>query len=229
MDELISKNYSTGDISDALSKLGIESYIPDIVIKSPIQNCQNIKVVGFAHTIEMVLTNNTSAPKPMLITDKNHIDIAPPGSVIVIKSPKNAPNAVFGGLLGTRAKKIGVKGVVIEGRLRDLKELWDMEFPAFATGNSTMGAAPFSRVSTVGEPITLAADTIAPVVVKEGDIIVGDIDGVVRIPKDKLDKVLKILQFLTLQDEKVLQHILKGETLKNSFEKFRKPLPTELL
>ncbi|KAJ3209984.1 hypothetical protein HK099_008394 [Clydaea vesicula] len=183
MDELISKNYSTGDISDALSKLGIESYIPDIVIKSPIQNCQNIKVVGFAHTR----------------------------------------------LLGTRAKKIGVKGVVIEGRLRDLKELWDMEFPAFATGNSTMGAAPFSRVSTVGEPITLAADTIAPVVVKEGDIIVGDIDGVVRIPKDKLDKVLKILQFLTLQDEKVLQHILKGETLKNSFEKFRKPLPTELL
>jgi regulator of RNase E activity RraA len=121
-----------------------------------------------------------------------------------------------------RAQFLGVKGAIIEGRFRDLQEIVDMKFPVWAKGQSTMGAAPFSRVATVGEPIQLADDSMCPIIVKTGDIIVADEDGVVRVPADLVDKVLEQCRLRTAMDAKCMEDVRKGISLVEAFARHRK-------
>jgi regulator of RNase E activity RraA len=208
--------FSSCDVSDALCKLielNIIGHIPDVKLytKSP------IKVIGYAYTVEFVLSTNTEAPKPV----KHQVDSAPSGSIIVIKSPKNAPNAVWGGLMTARAIQIGVSGVVIEGKFRDLQEILEMGFPVWAKGQSTMGAQPFSRVSTVGESVILGDDTDWPVLVRTGDIIVADEDGAVRIPIEYVGRVVEECHKRVASDQLCMQAIKNGSTIVEAFQKHR--------
>jgi regulator of RNase E activity RraA len=206
--------FSSCDVSDALGKLGMEytGHIQDIKLyTSP------TKIIGPAYTVEFVLSSNTTAPKPT----KHQVDSAPPGSILVIKSPPNAPNAVWGGLMTARAQILGVKGAIIEGRFRDLQEIIEMKFPVWAKGQSTMGAAPFSRVASVGEPICLAEESICPVLVKTGDIVIADEDGVVRIPTDLVNKVVELCKLRTAMDAKCMEDVKNGISLVEAFARHR--------
>lgn len=57
------------------------------------------------------------------------IDTVPKGSVVYISCPPNLPNAVYGGLMTNRAKSSGAIGTVVDGRIRDLNEHRQREFP----------------------------------------------------------------------------------------------------
>lgn len=109
--------YSTCDISDALGKLGIIGHLPDIVLKTASK-----RICGPAHTVEFSLITSVAVDSVIAkvktsnieigdttaqVTTVHHVDSASPGSVIVIKTPPRAPNAVWGGLMSTRSKVIG--------------------------------------------------------------------------------------------------------------------------
>ena len=147
------------------------------------------------------------------------MDCAPPNSVIVIKAPQG-PNAVWGGLMSARSKVLGVQGVVIQGRVRDLLEHWDAEFPVFSTGKSTLGTGSFVKVSKIGEPITLG-EQVWPVTVHSGDIIVGDLNGVVSIPADLISSVLSLCEQGTQIDNLCMTSIQTGRSLVETFKEFR--------
>lgn len=57
------------------------------------------------------------------------IDSIPKGAVVFISAPPRMPNACYGGLMSTRAQHSGAAGTIIDGRLRDLQEHRDLEFP----------------------------------------------------------------------------------------------------
>ncbi|KAJ3309828.1 hypothetical protein HDV04_005607 [Boothiomyces sp. JEL0838] len=210
--------YSSCDISDALCKLihlNIIGHFPRVVSYSP---KTPVRIAGPAYTVEFVLTSNAAAPKAKM----NHVDTAPPGSIIVIKAHRDAPNAVWGGLMTARAKSVGVKGAVIDGNIRDIAELHEFDFPVWASGQSTMGAAPFCRPTGVTEPITIGEATPWPVVVKTGDIIVADEDGVVRIPLEHVELVAKECKLRVEMDKKCMHDIKNGSTIVDAFAKHRK-------
>lgn len=77
---------------------------------------------------------------------------------------------------------IGVKGVVVEGRIRDVADLHDAEFPVYASGRSTLGAKPHCKVVKVGGDLKMCGESLLPVGVRAGDMIVADCDGVVCVP-----------------------------------------------
>ncbi|KAI8910198.1 ribonuclease E inhibitor RraA/Dimethylmenaquinone methyltransferase [Gorgonomyces haynaldii] len=174
------------------------------------------KIVGPAYTVEFVLKTDSQAPT----TSTHHLDNAPKDSIVVIKAPK-APNAVWGGLMTARAKQLQVKGVVVEGRFRDLEELESMDFPVFAQGQSTMGAGMFVRVSAIQEPITLGQETGWPVTVRPGDLIVADVDGVVSVPQTLVQDVTELCEKLTAIDQKCMEDVQAGHTLQETFKKHR--------
>jgi regulator of RNase E activity RraA len=136
-------------------------------------------------------------------------------------SPDSAPNAVWGGLMGTRAKCLGVAGAVIEGRIRDRAEMMEIGLPVYAKGNSTLGAGLFSRVSSVNLPITLCSQTISPVTVNPGDIIVADTDGVVCIPAERVAEVAALCGKLTEIDARCMADVKAGKPLADTFKKHR--------
>lgn len=83
------------------------------------------RIFGPAVTVQMVRSNDTSAPK----LDKHFVDHNKEGAVMYIQQPKGLPSACWGGLMSTRAKFLGAQGVVIDGRMRDVNEHPDIGFP----------------------------------------------------------------------------------------------------
>jgi regulator of RNase E activity RraA len=203
------KEFSTCDCSDALATL-----------KEPIGNLINIqmvcaggKVVGPAYTAEFNKISSSTKCKT------NHVDFAPSGSVLVIKQPKDTPNAVWGGLMTARAIQVGVIGAVIDGRVRDVNEINEFGFPVWAVGRSTMGAAPICHLSTVGQDLLIGDEY--PVIVKTGDIIMADEHGAVCIPERLVDSVYESCCKRVAIDEKCMQDLKKGYTIVETFAKYR--------
>jgi len=224
--------FSTCDIADALSKLTppVQGYIPDLVMYSPTccccggnssgsggggsgRNGSSFKLLGPAHTIKLVKVSDTLAPKP----EGHHVDSIPTGSVVVVEAPEGVPNAVWGGLLSTRAQYLGAKGVIIDGRIRDLQEQREMGFPVFARGTSCLGAGGYTRASTISEPIRLRGG----IEINEGDMMVADIDGVVRIPAAHVSEVVKYCRQLAETDAKCMEDLKRGRSISDSFREHR--------
>ncbi|KAF9199904.1 hypothetical protein BGZ49_009910 [Haplosporangium sp. Z 27] len=212
--------YSSCDVADALIVLGVEGagYIPDIHMWSPQYKAGNTRVFGPAYTVKMVPVTDKESPK----SEQHFVDAIPEGSVVCISQPSNLVNAVWGGLMTARARKRGALGVVVDGRVRDLNEQREAEFPVFAKATSIMGAGPFTRATTLNVPITLQPNPNHPAVtINSGDYVVADADGVVVIPKDLLDKVEAQCKKSTAVDDQCMKALNEGESIAATFKKYR--------
>ncbi|OBZ91649.1 4-hydroxy-4-methyl-2-oxoglutarate aldolase [Choanephora cucurbitarum] len=212
------KKFSSCEVADALIKLGKgpwAGYIPDIELWSP-QYCQgDTRIVGPAFTVKMVDKYDTTSPTP----SEHFADAAHEGSVVVISAPPDVKNAVWGGLMSARAKSKGVQGVVIDGRVRDLNEHREMKFPVFARSHSILPQNAFVRPSEIQVPITLSQES--SVIVQPGDIIIADIDGVVCVPRDLVEKVIQSCEKYVAIDDQCMEALKKGYGVKETFAKYR--------
>ena len=91
-------------------------------------------------------TRRQNLPIPFLSIQ---IDSIPPNSIIFISSPPKIVNAVYGGLMSTRAKHSGALGTIVDGRVRDLQEHRDLNYPVFARDTGTASPQEVLRVSEV--------------------------------------------------------------------------------
>jgi 4-hydroxy-4-methyl-2-oxoglutarate aldolase len=108
---------------------------------------------------------------------------AAPGSVLVVESG-DIDHAVAGGNVCAVAQRRGVAALVVDGVIRDLAEVRASGFPVFARG-----AVPVAGIKAAVAPLN-APVRCGGVVVRAGDIVVADEDGVVVIPADRADEVL---------------------------------------
>ncbi|MFJ4264371.1 RraA family protein [Paenarthrobacter nicotinovorans] len=113
------------------------------------------------------------------------LDLAVPGDVLVINGNAETNRAVFGDLLGQICVAKGVAGVIIDGATRDVVELTSMGLPVFARGISPAG--PWKN----GPGRVGAAVACGNIVCYPGDVVIGDADGLVVIPKAELSAVLQ--------------------------------------
>ncbi|MFJ9389925.1 methyltransferase [Nocardioides sp. NPDC101246] len=99
-----------------------------------------------------------------------------PGEVIVVSGGADESRALIGELIGGKAKARGVAGFLLDGAVRDAEGLAEYDMPVFARSRTPAG--PYKD-----GPYALSVDVaVAGVVVRPGDIIVGDADGVVVVP-----------------------------------------------
>lgn len=77
-----------------------------------------------AITVKMIRTGNPGPTPPIHFADANK-----PGHIMFIQQPKKLPCACWGGLMSTRAQKLGSLGTIIDGRMRDTQEHVDMKYP----------------------------------------------------------------------------------------------------
>ncbi len=124
--------------------------------------------------------------------------IAEPGDVIVAASDAFAGTAVIGDNLAMMAKNRGVVALVTDGMVRDTPGIIAAGLPVFARGvtpNSCVRSGP----GRIGQPIVCAG-----VAIDSGDVIIGDVDGLVVVPRQSLDRVVSRLAEV-LAAEKALQ------------------------
>ena len=115
------------------------------------------------------------------------IDEAKPGDVIIADVGSHYEGGYFGEVMCTSAKALGLGGLVIDGCVRDGAELAEMGWPVFSRGLAMRGTLKdLNGDLYINEQIALGEAIVEP-----GDLVVGDTDGVVVIPKSMAADVIK--------------------------------------
>jgi 4-hydroxy-4-methyl-2-oxoglutarate aldolase len=103
-------------------------------------------------------------------------EVVQPGDVVVAACTVENTDGFFGELLATSYRARGAKGLIIEGGVRDVKEISEMQFPVFSRAISARGTVKTS-LGSVNVPIVCAGVAVNP-----GDVVIADMDGVVIVP-----------------------------------------------
>jgi 4-hydroxy-4-methyl-2-oxoglutarate aldolase len=111
------------------------------------------------------------------------IDAAPAGSIIVVDSGGADRGVSWGGTSTIAAQLKGIAGCVTNGTVRDLSEIQEANFPLFATGTS-LRAGLRGHQGWIDIPVSVGEVPVSP-----GDLIIGDLDGVVVVPANRVDEL----------------------------------------
>ena len=122
--------------------------------------------------------------------------------------------ALWGENMTTRAMKAGAAGAVLDGFSRDTRGILRLGFPVFSRGSYAQDQSIRGRVIDYGCPITFANG----VVVHPGDIVFGDVDGVVIIPKDIAEEVIETALERVRSENRVREALKKGMSARDAFQ-----------
>jgi 4-hydroxy-4-methyl-2-oxoglutarate aldolase len=172
------KEMPSGYVTDAMSRLGISGWSESVV---PVSRTSR-KIVGRAVTLKYGPKRGTGEKMPSQYQVIR--ETAQSGDVLVV-----AGLGTLCWLLGENvchtAQYRGLAGIVVDGSIRDFDEIAEMEMPVFARG---AGIRPFmAQLDLIGVnvPVEFAGAQVRP-----GDVVVGDGDGLVIVPPDRVDEVL---------------------------------------
>jgi len=199
---------STGNIADAVEEAtGARGWM-----SSDMKPIYDARIVGRAATALM---------RPVLRTDtrkyQNHLleilDQAEPGSILVYVMQDGLEIAAMGNLMGTTAKVRGLAGAVIDGAVRDITELKRLEFPVWSRRVSP--ATSVGRMISVDKQIAVLC---GGVLVRPGDYLVGDADGVVVVPAAAAEKVVGLLKQYDDKESKMIPIIEREKSMLKALE-----------
>lgn len=133
------------------------------------------------------------------------LEICQPGDVLVVATTSPSTCGMFGELMGTSCQTHGIRGLIVEAGIRDVAELTTMQFPVWAKAISAQG--PLKAVpGSVNIGIVCAGVQVNP-----GDIVVGDVDGVVVVPRAQAVAVAQLGQERIAREEQVRARLKAGE------------------
>jgi regulator of RNase E activity RraA len=132
------------------------------------------------------------------------LDMALPGDVLVVDAGGDLTNSIIGEIMATYARMRGIAGVVINGAIRDSGPIGKQNWPVFAAGVTHRGPLR-SGPGELGRAIAIDGMVIEP-----GDLIVGDDDGIVCVPYDDVEEVLRLAKSKRDEEHKILDDILNG-------------------
>lgn len=136
----------------------------------------HFKIAGRAVTVRLPDGENGAVLEAISKAEK--------GDILVIDAKGNTNRAVAGDFVASLAKGVGVQGFVVNGVIRDIAAIRELDFPVFSLG-TTVAAGNKHGGGAVNVPVAVGGVTVHP-----GDIIVGDIDGVVVVPQGTEDEVV---------------------------------------
>jgi 4-hydroxy-4-methyl-2-oxoglutarate aldolase len=133
------------------------------------------------------------------------IEVCRPGDVLVVTTTSESTDGMFGELLAVSARAHGVVGLLIDAGVRDVADLTTLEFPVWSKAISAQGTVK-ATAGSVNVPVVCAGASIAP-----GDVIVGDVDGVVVVPRQSAVDVARLGNERLAKEEKSRDRLRKGE------------------
>lgn len=133
------------------------------------------------------------------------VEVCQPGDVLVVTTESDSTDGMFGELLATSLVAHGVLGLIIDAGVRDVSEMTAMDFPVWSKAISAQGTVK-STAGSVNIPIVCAGAAVRP-----GDVVVGDMDGVVVVPRERAAEVAKASQARVAKEEKNRHSLRSGE------------------
>jgi 4-hydroxy-4-methyl-2-oxoglutarate aldolase len=187
---------STATLSDAMGRAGAMCSL----IKGVFPGA---RLAGPAYTVKNCVKDN--------LMSHYALKHASPGDILVVSNGGFFEASGWGELMSTAAKSRRLGGVVIDGGVRDVIALKELNFPVFARGFTPEGTFK-STPGSVNVPITCGGITVCP-----GDAIVADDDGVVVIPRERAACVLEESKKTLRKERDIRRRVLAGESLFDLF------------
>ncbi len=201
-DELVKKymNLDTTSVSDALDRLGIKGGCAGIFPQVP-----GTKAVGRAFTVRYRPCGLEKG------TVGDFLDDVESGQVVVLDNGGRTFGTVWGDIMTVYAQKRGIAGTVIDGVCRDLPRILTSKYPIFTRGRWMVTGKDRVEVDGINIPVA-----VSDIQVRPNDIVVADDSGVVIVPFDRAEEVLKVALAIEEAEQKILELLEKGLTLREA-------------
>jgi regulator of RNase E activity RraA len=199
------RKLSAAAVSDAMDRLGLHGACMGI---TPLAT--GSRMAGRAFTIKYIPLGVEKG------TVGDYIDDVPPGEVVVLDNGGRLDCTVWGDILTSIAHKRGVAGTVIYGVCRDVTRSYELCYPIFSLGKFMRTGKDRVQVDGMNVPVSLGDVQVRP-----GDIVVGNDDGIVVVPKQKEEEILSVAQSISEAEEKILSEALKGTRLDDARKKYK--------
>jgi len=159
-----------------------------------------VKIAGPAFTVRT----------PAMDTTMLHrcYEMLQPGDVLVIDRSGDRKHAGFGGVTAYAATIRKVAGVVIDGLATDIREIEEYRLPVYARGLTALTAKMYGTGGDINVPISVGG-----VVVRPGDLVVGDDNGVLVLPPDEAPALLKMAQEAEAREKVTKEKLASGISL----------------
>jgi 4-hydroxy-4-methyl-2-oxoglutarate aldolase len=172
---------SSSLVSDALVKLGV---VPHVLRGlNPLDNVSAPRLLGRAVTMGFapVTSERPFIEAPYMA---NHVIRRAESGDVIVMATAHAPFAFWGDQMVRMAQTRGLSGAVTDGCARDVAEIRELGFPIFCHGFSPETYLDYHEAVTYNEVVEISGVRISP-----GDILLGDQDGIVVVPQERLDDV----------------------------------------
>lgn len=199
------ESLSTSTLSDAMDELGIKCVVPKLFS----QRLEQSRVAGFALTARFARVSHDDAAyrygggvgRPLEAVLK----AMGPRNIVVLDLDGAMDASAWGGLASRLAMDKGVRGAVINGTCRDVEEIRGLGFPVWAAGTCPRRSRNEFSFGSLKEPVIIGGTEIS-----NGDIIVSDATGVVRVPIETALTVYDAALRIAQTEQKVLGDIVHG-------------------
>ena len=133
------------------------------------------------------------------------IEVCKPGDLLVVVTTSDSTDGMFGELLATSCQAHGIAGLIIDAGVRDVADLTAMKFPVWSKAISAQGTVKAT-------PGSVNIDVVcAGAIVRPGDVVIGDIDGVVVVRRETAAEVVELGQRRIENEQRSRTRLKAGE------------------
>ena len=195
----------TATLSDALDRLGIVGQCHKIKPRD-----SSFRIAGRAYT----LLYGPAANPPGTVGD--YIDDVPPGSVVVLDNGGRTDATVWGDILTEIAHRRGLAGTVIDGICRDIALCLELGYPVYSRDHWMRTGKDRVQVEAANVTVNIGDARVQP-----GDLLRGDADGVLAIPRQHEAAVLDAAEEIDRAEQRIREAVRSGMRLDEARRQFR--------
>lgn len=196
---MMRKHLYAAVVCDALDSLGFRNQSPRIALHP--QTVDAVLVGRCQTTLWTDMAHEDPAPYAL---ELEAVDACVADDVMIAAAHGSARSGVWGELLSTAAMNRGCVGAIVDGSVRDVRQMRAMHFPVFARGRCIYDSLNRQRVIDCNVPVEIDGVTFSP-----GDLVIADTDGVVVVPQDVEHEAIQ-LAWNKVNAENVTRDAIKG-------------------
>ena len=169
----------------------------------------------WGEAITIYLETVTEVPEHPFQMEMELLDSANEGHIIVAQCNARELSAFWGGLLTNAAVGRKMSGIIIDGGARDYNEIMELGFPTFCRGLSPLDSLGRMDGKECDVPVECGGIRVSP-----GDLIFGDVDGVVVVPEEAVDEVIAKAWEKVKGESTVREELRSGAGVVDTFRKY---------